>query len=69
MEQQVARKQEQESLINTLIDMYSTNGINLKKVKRELRKKFNIVVSLNRLTAMKKKQDEKREQEKEVVNE
>jgi len=52
----------QASLINTLIDMYSSNDIDLKRVKKELRKKFDISISLNKLTKMKELQDKKREE-------
>ena len=55
----------QASLINTLIDMYSSNDIDLKRVKKELRKKFDISISLNKLTKMKELQDKKREESNE----
>ena len=55
----------QASLINTLIDMYSSNDIDLKRVKKELRKKFDISISLNKLTKMKEAQDKKREESNE----
>jgi len=57
-------EKEQANLINMLIDMFSVNDIDLKKVRRELRKKFNITISLKKLTKMKKAQEEKREEAK-----
>ena len=59
-------KREQEKLINMLIDMFSSNNIELRKVKRELRKKFKINISLKKLTKMKRAQEEKREEAKQT---
>tara|TARA_R110000851_G_scaffold117849_8_gene244910 strand:- start:15242 stop:15574 length:333 start_codon:yes stop_codon:yes gene_type:complete len=63
-EEKKSEQQQQDDLINILIDMYSSNDMDLKKVKRELRKRFNIKVSLNKLEHMKNAQEEKRKEEK-----
>ena len=57
-------ERKQAAIINMLIDMFSANDVGLNKVKRELRKKFNIAISLKQLTKMKKAQEKKREEAK-----
>ena len=54
-------KKEDEGLIRALIDMFSSNGVELKKVRKELRKKFNIDVSLNKLNKIHLEMKAKRE--------
>tara|TARA_B110000091_G_scaffold164440_1_gene175673 strand:- start:52435 stop:52644 length:210 start_codon:yes stop_codon:yes gene_type:complete len=49
-------------LIKTLIDMFSNSNIELKRVVKELRKRFDLTISLNQLSKIKEAMDRDRKE-------